>query len=107
MNSESYLDQPKKKKALNAFFLYRKEYKMRIAEMYNTTKSHEISKIAGECWKEESAAVKAHFKKLSATIQGIDEPADRVQKATPIPKARKRAQILSSSMEQPRQTCLH
>jgi hypothetical protein len=53
---------------MNAFFLYRKQYKERIQQLYNTTKSHEISRIAGECWATESETVKNHFRRLSQEL---------------------------------------
>ncbi|KAJ3270682.1 hypothetical protein HDV01_007506 [Terramyces sp. JEL0728] len=53
------------KKPQNSFFLYRRLMKDRIQALYGTVKSHEISKIAGECWAKEPIAVKSYFARLS------------------------------------------
>jgi hypothetical protein len=53
---------------MNAFFLYRKQYKERIQALYQTSKSHEISRIAGECWAQESPLIKNHFRRMSQEL---------------------------------------
>ena len=55
----------KVKKPMNAFFVYRKALRERIIQKYGTTKSHEISKIAGECWAMEPLHVKNYFRDIS------------------------------------------
>jgi hypothetical protein len=57
--------QKKPKKPMNAFFVYRKALRDRIIAKYGTTKSHEISKIAGECWAMEPVHVKNYFRDIS------------------------------------------
>ncbi|KAI8902919.1 hypothetical protein BC833DRAFT_571139 [Globomyces pollinis-pini] len=65
------------KKPLNSFFLYRKANRDRIVKKYNLTKSHEISKMAAQCWAVESEEVRAEYQKLSHeayTQHKIDYP---------------------------------
>jgi hypothetical protein len=59
MNKQKNLE--KKKKPMNAFFVYRKALRDRIVHKYNTKKSNEISKIAGECWALEPISIKVLF----------------------------------------------
>ncbi|KAJ3273178.1 hypothetical protein HDV01_004680 [Terramyces sp. JEL0728] len=54
------------KKPSNSFFIYRKAMKDRIVKMYGVTKSHQVSKIASECWKQEPPEVRQYFMSLSA-----------------------------------------
>jgi hypothetical protein len=54
------------KKPLNAFFMYRKSITDEIIRDHKVSKSHEISRIAGQRWAAESNQVKEYFAKLSA-----------------------------------------
>ncbi|KAJ3330313.1 hypothetical protein HDU91_003609, partial [Kappamyces sp. JEL0680] len=60
----------KKKKPMNAFFVYRNLLSEKIKLMYGTRKSHEVSKIAGECWSVESKETKSIFRNLSILLSG-------------------------------------
>ncbi|KAJ3271893.1 hypothetical protein HDV01_006107 [Terramyces sp. JEL0728] len=53
------------KKPLNSFFLYRRAMRDKIIKKYNITKSHEISKMAGDCWALEPESVKQKYQKLA------------------------------------------
>ena len=65
VKADSKDKEKKVKKPMNAFFVYRKALRERIIEKYGTTKSHEISKIAGECWAMEPVHVKNYFRDIS------------------------------------------
>ncbi|KAJ3318531.1 hypothetical protein HDV06_000414 [Boothiomyces sp. JEL0866] len=53
------------KKPLNSFFHYRRAKKQEIIEIYNITKSHEISRKAAELWANESKQVRDYFQQIS------------------------------------------
>jgi hypothetical protein len=91
----------KRKKPMNAFFLYRKQYKGRIQELYNTSKSHEISRIAGECWAQESPAVKNHFRRLSQELyeQQKEEELTKSPPMTPMVPSSPRKRLQSRSAD--------
>ncbi|KAJ3312033.1 hypothetical protein HDV04_003420 [Boothiomyces sp. JEL0838] len=54
------------KKPMNSFFYYRRDIKDKIVKEYGSIVSHDVSKIASECWRKESDEVKDYYKKLSA-----------------------------------------
>ncbi|KAJ3322309.1 hypothetical protein HDV06_003203 [Boothiomyces sp. JEL0866] len=54
------------KKPMNSFFYYRRDIKDKIVKEHGSIVSHDVSKIASECWKKESEEVKDYYKKLSA-----------------------------------------
>ncbi|KAJ3273189.1 hypothetical protein HDV01_004691 [Terramyces sp. JEL0728] len=53
------------KKPMNSFFYYRRDIKDKIVKEYGSIASHDVSKIASECWKNESVEVKEYYKRLS------------------------------------------
>jgi 5-hydroxyisourate hydrolase-like protein (transthyretin family) len=75
----------KKKKPMNAFFVYRKALRDRIVHKYNTTKSNEISKIAGECWALEPISIKNMFRQISIKLhenardESLGKPVQKVE----------------------------
>ncbi|KAI8901867.1 hypothetical protein BC833DRAFT_575832 [Globomyces pollinis-pini] len=71
----------KVKKPMNSFFIYRREMRQRIIEMYGVNKSQDISKVAGECWALEPTEVKQHFQNLALIHQLEKEEAEQKQKA--------------------------
>ncbi|KAJ2990831.1 hypothetical protein HDV02_004129 [Globomyces sp. JEL0801] len=65
--------QPKQKKPMNAFFVYRRQMRKRIMELYNVHKSQDISKIAGQCWAKEPSTVRKYFCQLAMKTQRESE----------------------------------
>jgi hypothetical protein len=49
------------KKPANAFFLYRSDMKEKILHEYGSKTSQEISRKAGELWKQESESIKTKY----------------------------------------------
>ncbi|KAJ2997458.1 hypothetical protein HDV02_005499 [Globomyces sp. JEL0801] len=59
----------KVKKPMNAFFVYRKQMRQKITQIYQLTKSQDISRIAGQSWALEPEHVKRHFYHLALLEQ--------------------------------------
>ncbi|KAJ3323033.1 hypothetical protein HDV06_002479 [Boothiomyces sp. JEL0866] len=53
------------RKPPNAFFVYRKAMLSQITKKHNTTKSHEVSRIAGQMWAKEPEGVRSQYQKLA------------------------------------------
>ncbi|KAJ3311038.1 hypothetical protein HDV04_004458 [Boothiomyces sp. JEL0838] len=53
------------RKPPNAFFVYRKAMLSQITKKHNTTKSHEVSRIAGQMWAKEPESVRSQYQKLA------------------------------------------
>ncbi|KAJ3274504.1 hypothetical protein HDV01_002632 [Terramyces sp. JEL0728] len=48
-----------------AFFIYRKAMREKFISLAGTSRSHNVSKVAGESWAKESPEVKAHYQNLA------------------------------------------
>ncbi|KAJ3271601.1 hypothetical protein HDV01_006471 [Terramyces sp. JEL0728] len=53
------------KKPMNSFFYYRREMKAKIEQEYQTSNSHEVSRICSALWANESADVKEQYRQRS------------------------------------------
>ncbi|KAJ3319196.1 hypothetical protein HDV06_006636 [Boothiomyces sp. JEL0866] len=55
------------KKPMNSFFYYRRDMKAKIEKEYQTTKSHDVSRICSQLWAKESPETKAYYQNVSMT----------------------------------------
>ncbi|KAI8896839.1 hypothetical protein BC833DRAFT_596045 [Globomyces pollinis-pini] len=68
----------KVKKPMNAFFIYRKQMKQKIMNLYKLNKSQDVSRIAGQSWALEPDQVKKYYYKLSM-IEQIRKEQEQIQ----------------------------
>ncbi|KAI8897605.1 hypothetical protein BC833DRAFT_36182 [Globomyces pollinis-pini] len=66
----------KVKKPMNAFFVYRKQMRQKIMDIYNVSKSQDISKIAGQSWSLEPESVKKHYYQMALEHQLLNQNAN-------------------------------
>ncbi|KAJ3323649.1 hypothetical protein HDV06_001379, partial [Boothiomyces sp. JEL0866] len=53
------------KKPMNSFFYYRREMKAKIEQEYQTSNSHDVSRICSTLWANESPEVKERYRQIS------------------------------------------
>ncbi|KAJ2997480.1 hypothetical protein HDV02_005521 [Globomyces sp. JEL0801] len=72
----------KVKKPMNAFFVYRKQMRQKITQVYQVTKSQEISKIAGQAWAMEPDHVKKYYYRM-ALVEQMQKEQEQMQIMSP------------------------